>query len=319
MAEIKLFDAGEIFSGKKSGTLIAGYKTPSKYVPPVDIDYVWSEWVRDVLVWLCMDKFQPLYVFGPSGTGKSSCLRQVCARINMPVFSVTGSERLEVSDLLGHYVLKNQTTQWLDGPLVQAMKEGALFVIEEIDVCSSSILMALNTILDGSDLVIAEHGGELVKRHPQFRIAVTGNSSGNGDDTGHYVGISQMNLAFCDRFLCLEAQYPSAESETALLTRKFPQLPKDVCTGMVCTANMIRKLFQQEDPSQQPCELTVTTRGLLRWADLTLRYEPLASMGISPVLYAADLAFANRASKPTKTMIHELIQRVFSETTKKEK
>ena len=54
-------------------------------------------------------------------------------------------------------------------------------------------------------------------------------------------------------------------------------------------------------------------KGLLRWADLTLRYEPLASMGISPVLYAADLAFANRASKPTKTMIHELIQRTFAE------
>ena len=127
------------------------------------------------------------------------------------------------------------------------------------------------------------------------------------------------NSAFLDRFLFIEATYPDAEAETSLLTRKFPKLPKEVISALIRVANSIRKLFQNEEPGLAPCEITLTTRSLLRWADLTIRYEALAGMGISPVEYAADLAFANRASKPTKTMIHELIQRTFAEPNNKEK
>ena len=303
MAETKKYDIGALFSGKRSGSTVGSFKEPSKYVPATDPDYLWPEWTKDVLVWLLMDKFQPLYLFGPSGTGKSSCLRQVCARINMPVYSVTGSERLEVSDLIGHFVLKNQETIWVDGPLARAMREGGLFVIDEIDSCSPSIIMALNGVLDGSGLVIAEHGGELVQPHPLFRIACTGNSAGNGDSTGFYSGVAQMNLAFMDRFLVLEADYPDPKAETALLQKKFPALPETVVKGMVTFANAVRKLFKNEEPGQQPCEITITTRSLLRWGDLCLRYQALAGMGISPVEYAADRAFASRASKLTRTSL----------------
>ena len=128
MADTKKYDIGEIFSGKRSGSTVVSFKDPSPYVPQTDPDYLWPEWTRDVLVWLLMDRFQPLYVFGPSGAGKSSCLRQVCSRILMPVLSAVGSERLEVSDLLGHYVLKDQETQWCDGPLTTAYRNGFCFI-----------------------------------------------------------------------------------------------------------------------------------------------------------------------------------------------
>ena len=319
MAETKQFDAGLVFSGQKSGTKITGFKSPSQNTPAIDPDYLWGDIARDLVVWLMMDKPEPLFIHGASGTGKTSCIRQVAARINLPVFQITASERMEVSDLIGHYCLIDGNTVWQDGPLTMAMRGGGCCLINEADSANPAALIALNGVLDGSGLVLAEHGGELVQPHPLFRLACTGNSAGNGDATGYYAGVGQLNLAFMDRFTVLEAQYPTAKDEVALLTRKFPQLPETVTDGMVRVANMIRKLFQREDPSQQPCELTVTTRGLLRWADLTLRYEPLASMGISPVLYAADIAFANRASKPTRVMLHELAQRIFNETTKKEK
>ena len=177
MADTKKYDIGALFSGKRSGSTVESFKDSSPYVPQVDSDYLWPEWTKDILVWLLMDRFQPLYVFGPSGAGKSSCLRQVCAKINMPVYGAVGSERLEVSDLIGHYVLKDQETVWVDGPLTQAVRNGGLFVFDEIDGCSASIVMALHGILDGSDLIIPEHGGELVPRHPLFRIAVTGNTT----------------------------------------------------------------------------------------------------------------------------------------------
>jgi cobaltochelatase CobS len=85
--------------------------------------------------------------------------------------------------------------------------------------------------------------------------------------------------------------------------------------AMIRVAGALRKLFINEEQGQ-PCEITVTTRSLLRWAYLAQRYEPISGIGLSPLEYAADLAFANRASKPTKTMIHELIQRIFNETDK---
>ena len=316
---LKTFDAGLVFSGQKSGTKIMGLKESSPYTPTIDNDYIFGDIARDLIVWLMMDKPEPLFIHGPSGTGKTSCIRQVAARINLPVYQITASERMEADSLVGHYCLIDGNTVWQDGPLTMAMRGGGICLIDEVDTANPAALIALNGVLDGSGLVIAEHGGELVKPHPLFRLACTGNSAGNGDATGYYAGVGQLNLAFMDRFTVLEAQYPNAKDEVALLRRKFPNLPGEVSESMVRVANMIRKLFQREDPSQQPCELTITTRSLLRWGDLTLRYEPLASMGISPVLYAADIAFANRASKPTRVMLHELAQRIFNETTKKEK
>ena len=316
MAEtgIKNFDAGLVFSGEKSGSIIKGFKTPTPYTPTIDPDYLWGDIARDLVVWLMMEKPDPLYIHGPSGAGKTSCIKQVAARINLSVFQITASERMEVSDLVGHYCLIDGNTVWQDGPLTKAMRNGGICLIDEVDTANPAALIALNSVLDGSGLVIAEHGGELVNPHPLFRLACTGNSAGNGDGTGYYCGVGQLNLAFMDRFQVLEASYPDANAEVALLYRKFKNLPGDVPVEMVKTANIIRKLFQNDEPGQQPCEITITTRGLLRWADLTLRYEALANVGISPIEYAADRAFANRASKPTKTMIHELIQRTFSES-----
>jgi len=88
-------DAGQVFSGKPSGTTVRGYATPSAYTPAIDQNYIFHESSRDMVVWFVSPQGaqEPLYVFGPTGCGKTSCIKQLAARLNYPLFEVTGHGR----------------------------------------------------------------------------------------------------------------------------------------------------------------------------------------------------------------------------------
>ena len=177
-------DAGQVFSGKSSGTTVRGYAAASAYTPAIDLDYIFHESSRDIVVWFLNPQGlrEPLYVFGPTGCGKTSCIKQLAARLNYPVFEVTGHGRLEFADLVGHLTVKDGNMVFEYGPLALAMRCGALLLINEIDLASPEIAAGLNSVLDGSPLCIAENGGELIVPHSMFRLVATANTNGAGDD-----------------------------------------------------------------------------------------------------------------------------------------
>lgn len=306
-------DAGQVFSGKPSGTTVRGYAVPSAYTPAIDHDYMFHESSRDVVVWF-LNPQEPLYIFGPTGCGKTTCIKQLAARLNYPVFEVTGHGRLEFADLVGHLTVKNGSMTFEYGPLALAMRYGAIILLNEIDLTSPEIAAGLNSVLDGSPLCIAENGGELIAPHSMFRLVATANTNGGGDDTGLYQGTQRQNLAWLDRFTICEVGYPSTDVEKSLLARRFPSLPQSLCATMVDYANEVRKLFMGEASTNNltsTIEVTFSTRSLLRWGDLTVRFQPLAHQGIQPVTYALDRALGFRASRETRAMLHELAQRMF--------
>lgn len=309
-------DAGTVFSGRASGRMIKGYAEPSAFTPAIDHDYVFHDGMREIIVWLMVPS-DPLYVFGPTGSGKTSLVRQLAAKLNYPVFDVTGHGRMEFADLVGHLTVIDGTMTFQHGPLALAMKYGGMFLINEIDLMDPATLTGLNGVLDGDPLTIPENGGEVITAHPMFRFVATANTNGGADATGLYQGTVRQNLAFMDRFWLCEVQYPAASAEAALLERHAPGLPDAVRTTMVEFANEVRRLFLGEGSNQgfgESIEVTFSTRTLLRWADLTVRFLPLSRQGVQPVGYALDRALGFRASKETRSMLHELAQRMFPVT-----
>lgn len=313
----KDLDAGIVFSGKPTGTKVMGYEKPCPFTPKINTNYIFHETSRDIIVWLIAPP-SPLYVCGVLGVGKSSLINQLAARLNYPVFEVTGHNRLEFQDLVGHHTVQDGNMKFEYGPLALAMKYGGLFLLNELDLLEPSTATGLNGILDGQPLCIPENGGELIEPHPMFRFAATANTNGGSDETGLYQGTLRMNMALMDRFILVEVSYPKPDAEMQVLEKAAPYLPVNIRTKMVALANEVRRLFMGENGyGSNSIEITFSTRTLLRWADLTMRYQPLAKQGIQPVSYALDRALGFRATKETKAMLHELVQRIFTfENTK---
>jgi cobaltochelatase CobS len=308
-------DAGTVFSGSSSGRIIRGYASPCSYTPTPDPGYIFHETSRDIAVWL-MNISDPLYVFGPTGSGKTSAIKQLASRLNYPVFEVTGHSRLEFPDLVGHLSVRNGSMEFEYGPLALAMKYGGLMLLNEIDLLEPATATGLNGVLDGEALCIAENGGELIIPHPMFRFAATANTNGGSDETGLYQGTLRQNLAFLDRFWLCEMGYPARDAEEKLLGGCCPKLPETIRKKMVEYANEVRRLFMGEAGVgiANSIEVTFSTRTLLRWADLTVRFQPLSRQGVQPVTYALDRALGFRATRETRAMLHELAQRVFPQS-----
>lgn len=307
-------DAGQVFSGKPSGRMIKGFDSPCRFTPELNPDYLFHETMREIIVWF-MNPSDPIYVFGPSGSGKTSLLRQIAAKLNYPVFDVTGHGRLEFSDLVGHLSLESGKMVYQYGPLSLAMKHGGLFLLNELDLLDPATVSGLNGILDGDPLCIPENGGELISPHPMFRFAATANTNGGSDESGLYQGTLRQNLAFMDRFWLCEVGYPVKEAESGLLAKIAAVLPKSIRDTMVDFAAEVRQMFMNANQLGSSIEVTLSTRTLIRWADLTVRFQPLAHQGIQPIAYALDRALGYRATRETRAMLHELVQRMFPQTT----
>lgn len=279
------------------------------FTPEIEAGYTFrTDLLRDVLAWW---EFAPqgdgLFLTGPTGSGKSSLILQIAARLNWPVRRITGHARLEFSDLVGRPVIQTDGSMAFEyGPLAHSMKEGSLFLIDEMDMLDPGVAAGFNGIVQGEPLTIPENGGEVIKQHPDFRIVTTGNTTGNGDE-GFYHGVFRQNEAFMDRFWIVHVDYPGEEDEEKILQSAIC-LTGDAIKQFVRAAGEIRRLFVEG-----AIEITLSTRVLLRWARLTQFFYAVSKNDQSPVHYALDRALLFRAEPETREAVHEVVQRIFGE------
>jgi cobaltochelatase CobS len=289
------------------GLYVTGYEERGPYVPDIDPHYVFRRDVlRDVIAWLESGNGEGLYLTGPTGAGKSSILVQIAARINLPIQRAAGNSRLELADLIGQCQAVNGSTLFCPGPLTLAMKEGHLFLMDEIDLLDPGMATGLNPIVEDAPMLVPQTG-ELIKPHANFRFVATGNTAGLGDGTGLYQGTLRQNLAFIDRFWVVKVGYPEPLVEKEVLEREAPQLPVIERERMIEVANDIRRLFMGESDAPSAIEVTMSTRALVRWARLAVVFRG------APLSYSLDRALTFRTQPETREAILQVVQRHFGD------
>jgi cobaltochelatase CobS len=300
--------------------LATGFSAKAAKTDPLPVDYFQTEtsftpavkpfiFTKDVLfkTWAWLQTSDPLYIFGPTGCGKSATVEQLAARLRIPLFNLVGSFDTDVADLYGSRTATNGTVYYEYGLLALAYKYGGWFLLDELDGLNPALALGLNTVLEGRPLVLPE-SGEIIRRHPRFRFIATANTNGGSDDTGVYQGTQRMNLAFMDRFIKIEAQYPSKEVEKVLLLQFAPEIPL-LHDKMIAFANLVRGAFLNPDAGTQ-LDVTMSSRSLLRWAELIKLFSPKRKeMKVTST--AMLMAVGYMASAPCRVSLLEMLQRVF--------
>jgi len=269
-------------------------------VPLIDEDHVWrvSE-LRDILMGIALNI--PMLVWGPHGSGKTTTVEQVNARLNRPTVRIQHTETTEEAHVLGQMVVRNQQTEFELGPLPLAMLNGWTYLADEYDFAHPGVLAVYQPVLEGKPLYIKEAppSMRLIKPHPHFRFIATGNTNGSGDDTGLYSGTKIGNAANYSRFgLTIRVDYPDDGTEISMLRNRIG-LDEDLAGKMVDFAGRIRALHEKGDIS-----IPISPRELIR-ASL------MGAASGGKFRHALDLAYINRLDKIQGQSAREVAQRLF--------
>jgi len=214
-------------------------------IPSGDPSFVpWGHY-KDIKSVIKSGIFYPTFITGLSGNGKTLNVLQSCAELKRECIRVNVTIETDEDDLLGGFRLVNGETAWHDGPVVDAMKRGAILLLDEIDLASNKI-MCLQPILEGKGVFLKKIN-EYIEPAKGFNVIATANTKGKGSDDGRFIGTNVLNEAFLERFpITFEQSYPSIKIEENIVLKVFEGLgikDKEFATNLVKWADVIRKTF----------------------------------------------------------------------------
>ncbi len=186
------------------------------FIPTVRDEYVPFGVYDDLRTIIKSRNFCPVWITGLSGNGKTETVRQICAELKREYFRVNITADTDDFDLLGGMHLENGNTVFRYGPVVEAMRRGAILLLDEVDLGTSKLL-CLQSVLEGNPIYIKKTN-EMIFPAAGFNIIATANTKGQGDITGKFLGTGNMNEAMLERFpITLEQSYPSPAVEKKIL------------------------------------------------------------------------------------------------------
>lgn len=268
----------------------------------IDPDY-WFDpaMLKKLLRWVYGESSRRnLLLIGDAGVGKSSVIVEIAGRLNIPVYQLACSGKTRFQHLVGSRELVGGETKWVDGPLTRAMREGGILLMDEVTRMDTGEQMNLAAVLDARSALTIPDTGEVVRPHPRFRVAATGNSGGFGDESGAYAGEKPSSFAFLDRFQKMRVNPMPTAVEVDLL-RKASGLPDEIIALMSRLATEVRKSFVGAGGG---LSVTISPRSMQVWAMEAAGYQKL---GIKdPVWEALMDTVLNGAPEDNIKTIQEL-------------
>lgn len=272
-------------------------------MPQLDADYRFvPEVTRAILMGFAHNR--RVYIHGPHGSGKSSHIEQVAARLNWPCVRVNLDGHVTRADLIGRdmVVLRDdkQVTEFVPGILVWALERPVALVFDEYDAGRPDVMFVIQRLLEANGKLTLLDQNRVITPHPAFRLFATANTAGSGDVSGLYAGTQVLNQAQLDRWpVVAELGYLPAEQETAILLARLPALDEMTRTGMVNLAQLCRQAYVQGDLST-----LMSLRTLISWGENHLL---LGDLGAS-----FELTFLNRCDETERVLVTEAYQRCFA-------
>jgi len=279
----------------------------SDFVPNIDANYLFdSTTTSAILAGFAFN--QRVLVQGMHGTGKSTHIEQIAARLNWPVLRINFDSQITRLDLVGKDVIKlknnKQITEFQEGVIPYALKNGFALVLDEYDAIKTDVSFVIQRLLEEEGKFSLLEENQVITPHPNFRLFATSNTLGAGDDLGIYHGTNLINQAQMDRWnivACLN--YLNEEHEIAILQKKLGSSKKITAQNiklMVKMANVTRDSFKNGDISS-----LISLRTLISWGKNINIFGSIKTAFI--------FSFYNKVVDDEKQLIQEFYQRIFAE------
>jgi len=300
-------DIRDVF-GIEADMKVRGFYESNERVPPIDHTYKFDpDTTLAILAGFQYNK--RVLIQGYHGTGKSTHIEQVAARLNWPCVRVNLDSHISRIDLLGKDQIKVdkgiQYTEYQEGILPWALRNPTAIVFDEYDAGRPDVMFVIQRVLEVDGKLTLLDQNEVIEPNPYFRMFATSNTVGLGDTTGLYHGTQQINQAQMDRWsLVATLNYLSHDAEAAIVLSKAPHYNTDrgrkIVGQMVQVADLTRTAFMAGDLST-----VMSPRTVINWAQ---NAEVFRSIG-----FAFRVSFINKCDELERETVAEFYQRCFDE------
>jgi cobaltochelatase CobS len=312
MTDINTYKADKVLTARELFNIASDIEVPvfaekNEYVPEIDPSYYFDKDTTLAII-AGFKHNKNVLIQGFHGTGKSSHIEQVAARINWPCIRISLDGFISRNDLIGRdaIVLKDglQVTEFKEGILPWAIKQRMALILDEYDAARPDTLFTLQRILENDGKLTLIEQNQVIEPHPAFRIFATSNTVGLGDTTGIYHGTHQINQGQMDRWnIVATLNYLDPESELKIVLSKLPGYNNEqgikLLQSMIALAGLVRNGFAVSDISS-----LMSPRTIISWAE---NYEIFQDLEL-----AFKYSFLNKCDDTEKEIIAEYFQRCFA-------
>jgi cobaltochelatase CobS len=284
--------------------MVPAFSETTEHVPEVDESYLFNhETTLAILAGFSHNR--RVMVQGYHGTGKSTHIEQVAARLNWPCIRINLDSHVSRIDLIGKdaIVLKDgkQITEFKEGLLPWALQRACAIVFDEYDAGRPDVMFVIQRVLEVEGKLTLLDQSKVISPHPSFRLFSTTNTIGLGDPTGLYHGTQQINQGQMDRWnIVATLNYLEREAEIDIVMSKMPELDRWTVANMVSVADLTRQGFINGDIS-----IVMSPRTVIMWAENAQIFDDFG--------FAFRLTFLNKCDETERSIVAEYYQRCMGE------